>query len=214
MDEATRKKKFGRTREEHAAYMREWRKKNPDSVKGAARRHYQKNRKAILLKQNIEAAERRESDGYRVVHALGFSKERFLSALKETAGCCDCGRSKGVRLDFDHRQPPQFKIANYDGRTWSELSEELMKCEVRCVSCHAKRHRPSESMLTARERDRIYKRVRRAVERGAILKPDQCQNCATRTRLHAHHEDYTKPLEVEWLCRPCHLRRHEWTVTA
>jgi hypothetical protein len=23
-----------------------------------------------------------------------------------------------------------------------------------------------------------------------------------------HHEDYTKPLEIEWLCRPCHLRHH------
>jgi hypothetical protein len=24
----------------------------------------------------------------------------------------------------------------------------------------------------------------------------------------AHHSDYSKPLEVEWMCRPCHNREH------
>jgi hypothetical protein len=25
----------------------------------------------------------------------------------------------------------------------------------------------------------------------------------------AHHEDYDKPLEVVWLCQPCHKQRHK-----
>jgi ribosomal protein S27AE len=25
----------------------------------------------------------------------------------------------------------------------------------------------------------------------------------------AHHEDYDKPLEVMWLCQPCHKQRHK-----
>lgn len=25
----------------------------------------------------------------------------------------------------------------------------------------------------------------------------------------AHHEDYTKPLEVIWMCRECHLKHHQ-----
>lgn len=29
-----------------------------------------------------------------------------------------------------------------------------------------------------------------------------------RQRIVAHHEDYTRPLDVTWLCTPCHKQRH------
>ena len=45
-------------------------------------------------------------------------------------------------------------------------------------------------------------------------KPECCESCgaATNSRLlHGHHADYSKPLEVEWLCRKCHLAEHDKT---
>lgn len=44
--------------------------------------------------------------------------------------------------------------------------------------------------------------------RAGRLEAKPCQRCGATKRIHAHHEDYTKPLEVMWLCRKCHGKRH------
>lgn len=44
--------------------------------------------------------------------------------------------------------------------------------------------------------------------RGGRLTPQPCERCGTTENLHAHHEDYSKPLDVTWLCQPCHGERH------
>jgi hypothetical protein len=53
--------------------------------------------------------------------------------------------------------------------------------------------------------------LRSAVECRRVLKPVVCEDCglATQARaLHGHHEDYSKPLVVVWVCRKCHGKRH------
>lgn len=44
--------------------------------------------------------------------------------------------------------------------------------------------------------------------RDGRLKVCPCERCGYAVGVHAHHEDYSKPLEVTWLCRPCHGARH------
>ena len=50
--------------------------------------------------------------------------------------------------------------------------------------------------------------VAKAKKSGELICPDACTKCGRQVRLHAHHEDYAKPLCVEWLCPKCHSRRH------
>ena len=50
--------------------------------------------------------------------------------------------------------------------------------------------------------------VRRAIRLGLLIKPPACQSCGTVGKVEGHHPDYFKPLEVDWLCRPCHERVH------
>ena len=50
--------------------------------------------------------------------------------------------------------------------------------------------------------------VAEAVRKGLLYRFQHCQDCAVRTNTKAHHEDYTKPLDVEWLCQRCHTYRH------
>lgn len=59
------------------------------------------------------------------------------------------------------------------------------------------------------ERRRAQQRVRWAVYHGKLKKPTACERCHKETeRLQAHHDDYSKPLDVMWLCwtgaAPCH----------
>lgn len=51
-------------------------------------------------------------------------------------------------------------------------------------------------------------KVKRALASGALIRPAQCSQCAKEVRVEAHHDDYNKPLEVRWLCRPCHSEAH------
>ena len=44
--------------------------------------------------------------------------------------------------------------------------------------------------------------------RSGRLVPKPCVICETLENIHAHHEDYAKPLEVIWLCRKHHGARH------
>lgn len=46
-----------------------------------------------------------------------------------------------------------------------------------------------------------------ATKDGTLVRPDTCSRCPN-PKPHAHHEDYSKPLEVVWLCAECHRQRH------
>lgn len=57
------------------------------------------------------------------------------------------------------------------------------------------------------ERYGLQNIVRLAVERGEIHKPGKCSMCPREgCKIEAHHPDYTKPLEVVWLCSSCHKK--------
>lgn len=74
-----------------------------------------------------------------------------------------------------------------------------------------KRAADLESRRKWRERNKI-KRATHILCGNAIrdgrLKREPCVRCGATENLHAHHEDYYKPLDVTWLCQKCHGLRH------
>lgn len=67
------------------------------------------------------------------------------------------------------------------------------------------------------EKAKVKRLVRSAIEAGHLIRPLACGLCNTipkparggRTAIHAHHPDYTKPLEIQWLCQQCHTNVHQ-----
>jgi len=55
---------------------------------------------------------------------------------------------------------------------------------------------------------KAHSMVNRAIKSGKLFK-EPCVNCRSEENLHAHHDDYLKPLNVRWLCAGCHKHWHE-----
>lgn len=53
-----------------------------------------------------------------------------------------------------------------------------------------------------------HSKVALAVKKG-LIKKSPCEECG-KEDAEAHHDDYSKPLEVRWLCHKCHMEWHRF----
>lgn len=51
-----------------------------------------------------------------------------------------------------------------------------------------------------------HQAVQTGIRNGSLVR-QLCEGCRTE-KTHAHHDDYTKPLEIRWLCHRCHMAAH------
>lgn len=56
---------------------------------------------------------------------------------------------------------------------------------------------------------RAHNKVNNGLRDGKIHRPDACESCGTQGIVHAHHDDYLKPLDIRWLCPICHYSWHQ-----
>ena len=47
-----------------------------------------------------------------------------------------------------------------------------------------------------------------ALDTGKVIRPNKCSMCGIECIPQGHHYDYTKPLDVIWLCAKCHSMIH------
>ena len=87
----------------------------------------------------------------------------------------------------------------------------LRPSQRNCLACHAssmRKHRavnPLSETQRAKDICRSYAQV--YLRRGKITR-EPCSVCSSPVA-QMHHEDYTKPLQIVWVCRPCHLALHK-----
>lgn len=91
--------------------------------------------------------------------------------------------------------------------------ERQAEYERRYKERYPERRREAPRRWNERNPEKVeaQRKLRKAVRLGQVSKPDSCEDCGKFTDsydLHGHHEDYSKPLDVDWLCRRCHKKRH------
>jgi len=86
--------------------------------------------------------------------------------------------------------------ASIQSRKWSEKNREK------------RRQYQEKSRKNNLEKRAVNEHLKRYVKKGLIERGSMCQDCNKEGKMEAHHIDYSKPLEVQWLCRRCHMKRH------
>ena len=104
----------------------------------------------------------------------------------------------------------------FQGRTYRGGSAQKF-CHVNCrvkyyrinnrelVNQRTKAYHSSDEN---KAKNRVQALLRTAVMKGKIQKPTICSKCnesKPKSLIHGHHIDYSKPLDVIWLCPKCHV---------
>lgn len=59
------------------------------------------------------------------------------------------------------------------------------------------------------EKEKARRMLSYYIKHGYMERPTICSKCGENKFIEAHHEDYSKPLDVIWLCKGCHVKLHK-----
>ena len=85
------------------------------------------------------------------------------------------------------------------------VSRYCLSCANTLARATRKRHSQLSPIQKLKANCRSYVHV--YIKGGKIIK-QPCSVCNSTENVEAHHEDYSKPLDIIWLCRTHHLEYH------
>ena len=147
--------------------------------------------------------------------------------------CMKCGEVKPLSAFYNHPMMADGTVNKCKECTKRDVRENrIAKIDYYTEYERSRANRPyrvaarAEYQKTARGRERGNARKKRwsesnCVKRAAqimvgnavrdkkIIKSKSCQGCGKGGRIHGHHDDYARPLDVRWLCAKCHNTWHK-----
>lgn len=145
--------------------------------------------------------------------------------------CFRCGHTKPLDEFYRHKMMGDKHLNKCKACTRADVEERRQRLEAtdpNWVENEAARHREKSRRYRAAGRAKVQpakmraarkrwegehphqKRANQAVNnavRDGRLQKRPCERCGNPTS-EGHHEDYSKPLDVIWLCRTHHAERH------
>lgn len=151
-----------------------------------------------------------------------FPKRRAKNSPIKGTVCRTCSKKITKRNYYDRnkdickqrakehreRDPESYKqyLREYyedNKETLREKSKEYQKRNREAFNERYRRYH-KENPLKAKARSA----VRSALRNRTLTRPKVCSSCGSESFVEAHHSDYDKPLNISWLCKPCHWKEH------
>lgn len=136
----------------------------------------------------------------RVCSKCGVEKERdcFNKDSSNLDGlypsCKECRKKRTRKYYLENKEQIIAKSKSYRKTKNGKRAREVEK--YRRAALHPEKYKANYTLTNA-------------VRDGRLHKPSVCESCGENKKgLHGHHHDYSKPLEVTWLCTSCHQEEH------
>ena len=125
--------------------------------------------------------------------------------------CTKCGTPTEFKDDHNKRQGYWCKAC----RSKASVESAKRNREVKRKNNNAYHSRIADKRAKATaawranhpEKKAAHQAIQTAVRNGTLTK-QPCEVCGAANRIHAHHDDYGQPLQVNWLCHAHHMELH------
>ena len=156
----------------------EQRKNYPVYFKNYADKYRKENRAVLRVKSRIRLSENREK--YYEMSNKSYYKYRHEIAIRRAI------RRRSIENVIKNR----------------ERSAEWRKRTGKAVAYVTRWRRDNP------EKAAVHSLILWAVRTNILKRNESCEECGVNCKTQGHHEDYSKPLEVIWLCSLCHGKKH------
>ena len=114
---------------------------------------------------------------------------------------CTCGECRKCKHADYMRRWYQRKTLE-ERRAWiARRDKERVRAD------DLRRHARNSGQLEYEARRVAVFAVNNAIHRGE-LERQPCEVCGATENVHGHHDDYSKPFNIRWLCPPHHAAEH------
>lgn len=122
--------------------------------------------------------------------------------VMETKRCFRCGEERPLEMFYAHPMMADGHLGKCIGCAREDAKRNRVANADRIRAYDRSRDRPrSLEKLHAKQA------VQRATLKGFLVR-GPCHVCGETENVHGHHPDYSKPLEVIWLCQAHHMAVH------
>ena len=130
------------------------------------------------------------------------NKSHCKTCIKERARLNRKSKLEYYR-EYDRNRPNKRerakKVSEYKNRLRKENPEKFDSVFHKARKNYRKNHH---------DKCLAHEKLQYALDTGKVIRPNKCSMCGVECIPQGHHYDYSKPLDVIWLCAKCHSRIH------